>query len=213
MKLALLADIHGQTDCTEETRRRLQRADLVIIAGDITDFGDRAAADSVLTRIAALNDRILAVPGNCDRAGVEEALCARGIDLHGGIRIVDGTLFFGIGGCNTTHFHTPREYSEKEITAMLQRFPDPSGAERVVLVSHAPPRRTRVDRMFLGLHVGSKAVRAFIDDVQPDLVICGHVHEARGADRIGQTLIINPGPFPEHYGIIDIEARRQFTLY
>lgn len=213
MKIAVLADIHGQTRYAEEARGRLRAADLVIIAGDITDFGGREAAGKVLREIAALNENILAVPGNCDRDGVQEELSARHMDLHDAVRIVDGTLFFGIGGCNTTHFHTPREYSEEEITTMLRKFPDPSGAERTVLVSHAPPHRTKLDRMFLGFHVGSRAVRAFIEDVQPDLVFCGHVHEALGADRIDRTLIINPGPFPKHYCVIEIGERLRFNLY
>jgi Icc-related predicted phosphoesterase len=29
--------------------------------------------------------------------------------------------------------------------------------------------------------------------VKPELCITGHIHEARGTDMIGETLVINPG--------------------
>jgi Icc-related predicted phosphoesterase len=41
--------------------------------------------------------------------------------------------------------------------------------------------------------VGSTAVREFIERHQPLLSLHGHIHESRGAVRIGRTLAINPG--------------------
>ena len=41
--------------------------------------------------------------------------------------------------------------------------------------------------------VGSTAVRAAIERYQPALGLHGHIHESRGADRIGRTTILNPG--------------------
>ncbi|MBE0431991.1 metallophosphoesterase [candidate division WOR-3 bacterium] len=213
MKIMALTDIHGRTGHSTEARDHLQHADLVLVAGDITNFGGWDDAKRVLGNIAALNKNILAVSGNCDRDEVRQALCTGQMDLHGVVRIIDGAMFYGVGGCNTTHFHTPQEYSEKEIAAILARFPDPSGARHTILVSHAPPHKTKLDRMFLGLHVGSKAIRTFIEDVQPDLVVCGHIHEARGDDRIGRTLILNPGQFPKHYALIEVDEGIGFTLY
>jgi Icc-related predicted phosphoesterase len=43
------------------------------------------------------------------------------------------------------------------------------------------------------MHVGSEAVRAFIEAHQPSLCLCGHIHEARATDAIGATRVINPG--------------------
>jgi hypothetical protein len=42
--------------------------------------------------------------------------------------------------------------------------------------------------------VGSRAVRRFIEQYQPLLCLTGHIHEAAGMDRIGRTVIVNPGP-------------------
>ena len=41
--------------------------------------------------------------------------------------------------------------------------------------------------------VGSTAVRELIERFQPLVALHGHVHESRGATRIGRTLCINPG--------------------
>ncbi|MBI3051658.1 hypothetical protein HYY74_04320 [Candidatus Woesearchaeota archaeon] len=39
---------------------------------------------------------------------------------------------------------------------------------------------------------GSSGVRKAIDELKPDLVLCGHVHEARGIEEmIGSTKVVN----------------------
>ena len=41
--------------------------------------------------------------------------------------------------------------------------------------------------------VGSTSVRLAIERVQPLLGLHGHIHESRGAVRIGRTLALDPG--------------------
>lgn len=212
MKLIALTDIHGRLDYPEEMVTHLRKADLVLVAGDITNFGGRDDADKVIDRLAAWNDKIYAIPGNCDRSGVEEVLAMRGMNLHATMRRVRDVTFFGIGGCNKTPFHTPQEYNEKEIREFTARFSKSADVRHYVIISHAPPYKTKLDRVFFGFHVGSKAVRNFVEEFQPDIVLCGHIHEARGFDYIGKTLIINPGPFPKHYAIIEINDVIEYQL-
>jgi Icc-related predicted phosphoesterase len=69
---------------------------------------------------------------------------------------------------------------------------------RTVAVVHSPPFDTRCDLLFDGRHVGSKAVRRWIEREQPLLTLHGHIHESpqlSGAfvDRIGKSVVINPG--------------------
>ena len=43
------------------------------------------------------------------------------------------------------------------------------------------------------VHVGSKLIRQFIEEMQPILAVSGHIHEAFALDSIGQTVVLNPG--------------------
>jgi Icc-related predicted phosphoesterase len=65
---------------------------------------------------------------------------------------------------------------------------------------HSPPRETRCDMIGTRQHVGSRAVRRFVERHQPPLVLGGHIHEsprvsASYRDRIGSTVVVNPGQF------------------
>ncbi len=43
--------------------------------------------------------------------------------------------------------------------------------------------------------------------------ICGHIHEAKGIDKIGNTLIINPGAARDgHYATIEIDGEPHYTF-
>jgi Icc-related predicted phosphoesterase len=75
-----------------------------------------------------------------------------------------------------------------------------------IFCPHAPPEDTACDRLRSGEHVGSTVIRAFVEREQPDLVLCGHIHESRGVDEIGRTRIANPGPvFSGHYAVVDVD--------
>jgi hypothetical protein len=206
MQVVALSDLHGSTAPLERARRALAEADLVLLLGDLTNFGGREEAEEVLEPFFRIHDRLLAVPGNCDRLGVNEALEAAGIALHGRGRILGDIGFFGVGGSTETPFHTPQEYTEEELGALLERgHREVRGVGRKVLVSHSPPRDTRLDGTSRGLHAGSRAIREFLSREEVDLLLCGHIHEARGADHLGKTLLLNPGPF--HQGWVEIEIR------
>ncbi len=212
MKLVALTDIHGRIDFPQEAVAQIQHADLVLVAGDITNFGGYNDASKVIDQLAKWNSNIYAVPGNCDRAGVEDMLTARNMNLHATMKRVRDVMFLGIGGCNKTPFRTPREYSEKDLRDFSRQFSKSPDIRHHVMVSHAPPYKTRLDKVFFGFHVGSKAIRQFIESFQPDLVVCGHIHEARGFDYVGKTLVINPGQFPKHYAVIQINAAIEYEL-
>jgi Icc-related predicted phosphoesterase len=40
---------------------------------------------------------------------------------------------------------------------------------------------------------GSAAIREGLETLQPLVSLHGHIHEARGTQRIGRTLCLNPG--------------------
>ncbi len=210
IKILALSDIHGRTNYDRRTVNALSDADLIIIAGDITDFGGRDDASFVINEIRAINQNVFAVPGNCDRPEVIDFLKSEGISLHGETKEFNGILFFGMGGSGVTPFNTPQEYADDEFERILNQYA--KNKDFNIFVSHAPPLKTKVDKTFMGMHVGSKKVREFIEKHQPHICICGHIHEARNIDQIGKTLIVNPGTFPKYYAVIEINEQIQINL-
>ena len=73
-----------------------------------------------------------------------------------------------------------------------------------ILVCHQPPFNTLNDRLYDGRQVGSKSVRAYIEEHQPLICFTGHIHEAIGIDTIGITQTCNPGPVWKGYATTEI---------
>jgi Icc-related predicted phosphoesterase len=79
----------------------------------------------------------------------------------------------------------------------LARLPA-TEASRTIAVLHSPPYNTRCDVLYGGEHVGSRAVRRWIERTQPLLTLHGHIHESPKmsgsfSDRIGSSVVVNPG--------------------
>jgi Icc-related predicted phosphoesterase len=172
----------------------IDSADHFIITGDITNYGSSLDAEAVLNGLLAINSSILGVAGNLDQPDVARYLEDIGISLHGRGIIVEGLGIMGLGGSNYTPFNTPYEFSEQELSTFLASgFARIEDAKNFILVSHTPPIQTKTDRLVNGSHVGSMAVRTFIEEKQPLLCVTGHIHESKGQDYIGRTLVLNPG--------------------
>lgn len=193
MRIIGFGDIHMDTGRVENIPG-IHSADCIIITGDITNFGSREDAATVLDILKSLNSNILAVAGNLDQPDVAVFLDEKGISLHSTGIMLDNIGLMGLGGSNYTPFNTPYEFSEDELANFLESgFTRINGAQDFILVSHAPPVHTKTDILTNGKHVGSRAVRKFIEEKQPRLCLTGHIHEAPGKDHIGRTLVLNPG--------------------
>jgi Icc-related predicted phosphoesterase len=86
------------------------------------------------------------------------------------------------------------------IAEALDELAGASPAAETIFVSHSPPRDTRCDVTGGREHVGSRALRRFIERHQPPLVLSGHIHESPRmsgsyVDTIGRTVVVNPGQF------------------
>jgi Icc-related predicted phosphoesterase len=191
-----LSDIHNDLSCISDIAEDLCKADVVVIAGDVTHFGTKAVASAVIDELRIYNQNVLAVPGNCDPNEVSRYLDAQEINLDRTCRIVGNVAFVGIGGSLPCHGKTPNEISEFEFRKHLQLATKGiAGTMPLVLVTHQPPYGTNADRVSGSRHVGSESIREFIVQDKPAVCLCGHIHEARSIDYIDSTPIINPGPF------------------
>ncbi len=208
MRIVSFGDIHMALPAIERLGPHLAKADLVILCGDLTNFGGRTAAEQVLAATERHARSVLAVPGNLDRPEVIDYLRERDISLHGASRRMGDLGIFGCGGSNLTPMQTPTEFSEEELHAALGHgFSQVAGAPRLLMVCHTPPLNTATDRLHDGQHVGSPAVRAFIEEHQPEVCLTGHIHESAGVDRIGRTTVVNPGALRDGgYVVLDAGA-------
>jgi len=197
MKVLVGTDFHGNESAFEgfASKAEEERVEVLLICGDITHFGTLREAEGLISLLTGLRLPVLFVPGNCDPPSllgvdIEGAKC-----IHGKTVSYGDVTFVGIGGSPPTPFSTPFEMTEEEITETLNKASANLPHTRwLVLVSHTPPHNTRLDKTHLGLHAGSLGVRKFIKEREPHIVFCGHIHEARGEDRIGNTILVNPGP-------------------
>lgn len=92
------------------------------------------------------------------------------------------------------------EHRSPSIAEALEALAAKAPAERTVFVFHSPARDTACDRIASGAHVGSRAIRRFLERHQPPLLLSGHIHEAPRVssayrDAIGRTVVVNPGQF------------------
>jgi len=207
MLLLCLSDIHGEGAGIPSILAACAGLEAVVLVGDLTHLGGEDEAARVVDPLLAAGLRVLAVPGNMDRPGVLSFLERRGLSLHGrGVTIGD-VGFFGLGGSNPTPFRTPFEVPGDEARALLEAaWPSVSAARCRVLVSHAPPRGTRIDRSIARLHVGSAEVRSFLESHDVDLCLSGHIHEAAGEDTVGATRCVNLGAFKNgRHALVSIE--------
>ncbi len=192
-----VGDIHESTDRLAHIPG-IRQAQGLILTGDLTNRGGAAEAGRVLEAAQALNPRILAQVGNMDRPAVEAHLEGLGLNIHRQARaLAPGLTLMGVGWSTPTPFGTPSEVGEDELAAWLAETHGKALAsgpgDALLAVIHTPPRNTCVDRLPSGVCVGSVAVREFLLSAQPQVCICGHIHEAAGEERLGNTHVLNPG--------------------
>jgi len=119
-----------------------------------------------------------------------------------------------IGFSNLTPFETPREKTEEEIAKLIDNLSEPYTRDpsHLIFNIHVPPYGSTLDlapklvknesgelKMVMKggqpeiIHTGSTSVNDALLRYKPALGLFGHIHEARGAEKIGDTLCINPG--------------------
>jgi Icc-related predicted phosphoesterase len=205
MRLLCITDIHGEVRRFEKILAAEPRADLLIIGGDFTNFGKPPEVDHLLNLAQAHTPQVLAVGGNCDSREIDQLLIERGVSLHTrGVRIGD-IGFFGLSAMPPWRGNM-YEFPEEDLDRFLAAsFAQVEGSPKYIMVPHCPPRNSVVDRSGSGANVGSTAVRNWVDKVKPILVICGHIHEARGQAKIGDTVVVNCGPAREgNYAVAEV---------
>ncbi|MBN1502379.1 metallophosphoesterase family protein [Candidatus Woesearchaeota archaeon] len=189
MKLLLFVDVHGDVSALARLKQLSNKVDLVVCAGDISQMEHNLS--ELLNELNEFHVPVLIIHGNHEDAeGLKEACSVfkNLIFLHKGAHHFYKYVFLGYGGGGFAQ--TDQEFKQVAEKFFLNEL---KGKEKVILIVHAPPYKTKLDKIG-GEYRGNKSVREFIDNVQPTLVVCGHLHENAGKeDKLGKTFIINPG--------------------
>ncbi|MCR4322445.1 MAG: metallophosphoesterase [Candidatus Brocadiaceae bacterium] len=212
MRIISFGDVHEDTSNLIKIKSELENADLIIISGDLSNYHGKAAAKKVLESVKKYNKHLLAQYGNLDQPDVNEYLTGEGINLHGNGYIFGDVGIFGCGASSQTPFNTPSEISEADIERFLTNgYNKVKNAKWKIMVCHTPPKDTAIDVIRSGLHVGSSVVRDFIVQYKPDVCISGHIHESRGREMLGNTIILNAGMFRDGWYIEIIIEKNNLT--
>ncbi len=199
---------------------RMEAAELTRLEQD-PDALDRLFRDEISAQMQRWCDlaaerldpavRCIITPGNDDPLDADQVLAAHDRVECPELELCDlgPVTMASLGVVPTTPWNTERECSEdelgKQIDEMLQQVP--AGAP-CILNLHCPPYASGLDEapeldetlkpVIRGgrpsiIPVGSTAVRDAIKRYQPVVGLHGHIHESRGAQKIGRTLCVNPG--------------------
>lgn len=194
MKILATADLHGSQYRLNILLKNIEiySPDLVVVCGDITQFGPGELAKNFLDQIPVTT---FAIPGNIDTEDVSKAIDeskATNIDVK---RVEkNGIYFVGTSGSTDKLLSTGKKLLD----------------EKSVLVSHSPPHGIQ-DKVFLGMHAGSKELREIIDKYKPRLVLCGHIHEDPGITKTGETVVVNCSMGKRGEGAL-VEINKKITV-
>jgi len=198
MRILAFSDLHCDLDQAGRLAAMAADADLVVGAGDFASI--HQGLEETIDALSVIETPALLIPGNNE---TEDALrdSAAGWSaatvLHGQSLEVDGIRFFGLGGgIPVTPWDWSFDVEEAEAEAILSELPT-----EAVLVVHSPPKG-HCDEAGSGLHLGSTAILKAIEERQPRLAVCGHIHESWGCTSIvGETEITNLGPAGRYFDL------------
>jgi Icc-related predicted phosphoesterase len=180
---------------------------------------ERLGGTGIRCVVSPANDDMFEIDPIIDRAEHVQLGEANTIQL-------DGFTLVSTGWANPTPWKTFRELPEDElrtrIDGLVETVPD---RQRAIFNFHAPPYASNLDaapqldadmKYVAGgqalVPVGSKAVRESILEYGPALSLHGHIHEGKGAVKLGRTLAVNPGSSYEdgvlQAAIVDLDAKK-----
>lgn len=187
MKILAFTDHHGSPNDMKQVEHKSTKVDLIICGGDFTIFEHEV--EYIMDQISRLPKKVLLIHGNHESEEVIHILSEQ-LDniefIHKKVVEIDNYVIVGYGGGGFSSQDLKFEEFIKKLKIDKNK--------KMILLLHGPPYGTKLDRIG-GEYVGNKSFTKVIKEIQPDLVLCGHLHENFWKDdKIGKSKIINPGP-------------------
>jgi Icc-related predicted phosphoesterase len=191
VRILAFSDLHRNLKRGAMLVKKAEKADVVIGAGDFASMHE--GLEETIEVLAEIETPTVLVPGNNETDEALREACdgwGAATILHGGKATIDGVEFFGLGaGVPTTPWEWSFDLDEENAAVMLTLCPP-----EAVLVVHSPPYG-HCDANGSGDHFGSRTILRAIEEKEPRLVVCGHIHESWGQkSKVGRTPIHNLGP-------------------
>jgi Icc-related predicted phosphoesterase len=202
MKIAATADLHFSPQAYDKVREPMARvreeADVLVIAGDLTNYGKPEEMHSLLNALVRLRVPIIAVLGNHDyESGQEQELIK--MMTSEGIKVLDGSSYEreGVGFAGTKGFlggfgrGILTAFGEKEVKAFVQASVDEAmklerslamlRTSKTVIVTHYAPVCDTVlgEPAEIWPYLGSSRLAEVIDRHQAVLALHGHAHHGQ----------------------------------
>lgn len=191
MKILCVVDTHGSKNAMKEVKKKAKNADIIVCCGDITVFG--IEQEELVKEWDSLGKQVLMLHGNHEDDFELKEQCDNTENIkfmHRAMLTKDDIVFLGYGGggfaLNDLKFEKWIKVVEKKVKK----------GKKIVLLLHGPPYGTKLDELTKGTYCGNKSYMTWIKRKQPKLVVTGHIHENfERKQKVGKTLVINPGPF------------------
>jgi len=199
MRIAAVADLHYSPQTYDKIREPMAQvrdaADLLVLAGDLTNYGRPEEMDSLLTMLTRLRLPIVAVLGNHDfETGHQDELMKQ--MAAEGIKVLDGTAYErdGVGFAGTKGFlggfgrGMLTAFGEPEVKRFVQVSIDEAlkleramaqlRTERRVVVLHYSPvvETVKGEPMEIYSYLGNSRLGEVVDRMGANLVVHGHAH-------------------------------------
>jgi Icc-related predicted phosphoesterase len=199
MRIAATADLHFSPQSYDRIREQMGRvrdeADLLIIAGDLTNYGRPPEMESLLNALVRLRVPIVAVLGNHDYESGHPNDLMQMMSAEG-IKVLDGTGYErdGVGFAGTKGFlggfgrGMLTAFGEPEIKSFVQAAIDEAlkleralaqiRTEKRVIVLHYSPIGDTVKGEPLEIYpyLGSSRLAEVADRHGANLIVHGHAH-------------------------------------
>lgn len=215
MRIAALADLHFTPALYDSIRAKLESvrndADLLVLAGDLTNYGKTTEMESLLNALVRLRIPIVAVLGNHDYECGQEAELMKMMSAEG-IKVLDGTAYErdGVGFAGTKGFiggfgrGALTAFGEPEIKKIVQAAIDETlkleraisqlrTDKRVVVLHYAPVVQTVMgESLEIYPYLGTSRLGEVVDRHGANLVLHGHAHHgAREGKTVGGVPVYN----------------------
>src|SRR5580658_1802070 len=206
MRIAATADLHFSPQSYAKLKDQFERvrdeADVLVLAGDLTNFGQPDEMEPLLNVLVRLRVPTIVVLGNHDFESGKEAELTR-MMVASGIKVLDGSAYErdGIGFAGTKGFvggfgrGILTAFGEREIKDFVRASIDEAlkleramsqlrSQKRMVVLHYSPIVDTvRGESPEIFPFMGTSRLAEVVDRHGADLVVHGHAHHGRTDGR------------------------------